>query len=566
MHEENNEVSKDTLTKKQLSEKLHTKKDSAKNELKQHAEHMKALPGSVHFNIKKSLSNRIRFIVNMSTLLTVILLGLIYAVLANKAINTIESALSSYYAEEIQQTLQRVEAQIASTKGTVASDGTSVQSELNSESIKTNRMFIDKMQTLTHVVPILSVDLYIDDRLTYQLDAKNLLISYFQNSTVVSESTDALETAQTLDELSQLNDMKMHTVTKDMLNLGGEKIGYAVIGIDFRILIFIYTVILMPIIFGSLLVLVIMKILTGFITKPILNPLKKLKNQLELLADENYENINPSIEIGKRSVVEVVDISLATNKLLNKMIKYNEVITQSEKMASIGQLTAAITHEINTPLGVINANAGLMQMITTEILTITDEEERQLMINSMAETASTTEEACLRIQEIIKSLRSYSRIDQADFMPASINDSIHGVITLTTNLHKNRIRIVEHLSDIPDVSCYIGLINQVFMNIMINAIQAIEKEGTITFETTADEEFVYAKISDTGCGIDKKNFYRVFEYGFTTKQPGSGSGIGLALSKNIMMKHNGEILIDSEIGVGTTITIKLPIKQNIEVK
>lgn len=522
-----------------------------------------------HVLIKKSLKNRIRFIVNVSIFMTIFFLGLIYVFMVNKGIMTIESTLSSYYVDEIQTTISRVEEQFNSGKTILNKDSTNVQYQLTAQNVMKNRMFIDRMQTLTHVVPILSVDLYINKELTYQVNAGELIQSYFEKISSLVDTTSEEISAQNMEDLQAINDyndMKINHTMSIIYNQAGDEIGTVELGIDVRILIIIYSIVIIPIIIGSIIVLILMRVVTHLITKPILNPLKKLNNQLELLADENYENINPSIEIGKRSVIEVVEISQATNKLLMKMINYNEVIMQSEKMASIGQLTAAITHEINTPLGVINANAGLMQMLTTEVLNAEKEDERQELVNSMAETAATTEEACLRIQEIIKSLRSYSRIDQADFVPASINDSIKGVITLTTNLHKNRIKIVEKLGAVPEVSCYIGLINQVFMNVMINAIQAIEKEGTITFVTTSDEHYVYAKIIDTGCGIEAKNFYRVFEYGFTTKQPGSGSGIGLALSKNIMTKHNGEILIDSQVGVGTTITIKLPIQQNIEVK
>jgi len=546
-----------------------------------------------HFHIKKSLKNRIRSIVNLSIFMTIIFLGFIYVGLANKGIIAVEKTLSSYYVEEIQQILNRIEEQISTELLTMTTDiavdvtdsggdgvtdgGTDdaaggtvdVSNVLTAKRVMSNRMFIEKMATLKRVVPILSVDIYVHEELTYQVNAEDLFQSYFEQMSETVEVELTLEEEQDYQDFQDLQDFKDMKVNRNISQLysqSGEVIGSVEVGIDVRVLVLIYAIVIVPILFGSFLVMLVMRVITHLITKPILNPLKKLNSQLELLADENYENINPSIEIGKRSVKEVVEISQSTNKLLTKMIKYNEVITQSEKMASIGQLTAAITHEINTPLGVINSNAGLMQLITTEVLNATTEDERQLLIGSMAETASTTEEACLRIQEIIRSLRSYSRIDQADFMPANINDSIKSVITLTTNLHKNKIKIVEHLGQIPDVSCYIGLINQVFMNIMINAIQSIEKEGTITFVTTSDNENVYAKIMDTGCGIEKKNFYRVFEYGFTTKQPGSGSGIGLALSKNIMMKHNGEILIDSEVGVGTTITIKLPIKQTIEVK
>jgi two-component system NtrC family sensor kinase len=309
--------------------------------------------------------------------------------------------------------------------------------------------------------------------------------------------------------------------------------------------------------------MLIMGLLGKVLTKPILNPINELIGKLNLLADEEYENLAPSLSVNSEDFREVYELSLATNRLLNKMLDYNEVITQSEKMASVGQLTAAITHEINTPLGAINANVGMIKLLSESM---TDEistgDEGTEIMENIIEAAKLSEEACVRIDKIIRSLKMYTRIDQVDFMPADINESIRSVIVLTTNLHKNRVIVKTEFGDVPNVFCHIGLINQVFMNIFINAIQSIENKGEVSIKTYADKENVYVTIADTGCGISSNNIYDIFQYGFTTKQPGSGSGIGLALSNNIIKKHNGSIEVDSKEGEGSVFTVTIPINRN----
>jgi signal transduction histidine kinase len=475
--------------------------------------------------------------------------------LIHQGFTIVATTTAFYYVEQIQEIV----------------DETAEVIELHEEKITADNFIIDKqfnkrMYSLSKIIPFFSIKLDVNGEVAYAFTASQIAEEMVKlRGRDIDEETylSIMEEFKTNRELNKKKNFEFEgtKVVETIMDHHDVAIGSVQVGIDSKIEYAMYLAVVLVIVLAGIVVVGIMRFITSFFTKPILKPIYKLQAQLDLLADENYDNINPSLIVDKRTVREIRELSDATNKLLTKMINYNEVITKSEKMASVGQLTAAITHEINTPLGVINANAGLMKMLTEEAVIADTTEDKQLLLESIIETADTTEEACGRIQEIIKSLRSYSRIDQADFMPASINESMKSVVTLTTNLHKNRINIIEEFGEVPDVNCYIGLVNQVFMNLIINAIQAIDGEGNITLRTTSDEQFVYASVIDTGCGIDLKDIYRVFEYGFTTKQPGSGSGIGLALSKNIVHKHNGEITIDSNVGVGSTITVRLPINQ-----
>jgi len=487
----------------------------------------------------RSLKNRIRFMVNLSTFFTVIIMSIMFLFFVNRMVFIIGTSTSEYYVEQIQTVVSRT-----------LENGTH---DLKTNNFLQNRMFQDEMVRLGNIVPVFSINMEIDGTMVFNRDAE----TFFKNYLGVESNREISNKSLAFDTLN-FNGTK---VTKILNDNKGNAIGSVRVGIDTRIEWLIYMGILLALVLGGLIVLLLMKIITSITVQPILKPLNRLQKQMEELADENYENVNPTLIVDKKTVREVYDLANVTNQLINKMVGYNEVITQSEKMASVGQLTAAITHEINTPLGTINSNVNMIKLMAEEASTIGDVEGLLEMNENIKESAALSEEACERIQKIIKSLRSFSRIDQADFMPSDINESIRSVITLTTNLHKNRIHIEEKLGEIPKVSCYIGLINQVFMNLIINAIQSIDGKGTITIETSSDNTFVYARITDTGCGISKRNIYRIFEYGFTTKQPGSGSGIGLALSKNIVKKHNGVILVDSQEGEGTTITVKIPINQ-----
>ncbi|MBN2221096.1 MAG: hypothetical protein JW708_02745 [Vallitaleaceae bacterium] len=508
-------------------------------------EQTKALQCKNHHH--KSLKQRIRFITNLSTFMSVALMILIFMGLINFAITKLGDEAVSYYMNQVQIIVDRF------TEKSVE--------EVTADEFTKNPFFISDMNNLINLVPIFSVEIRVEDELVYMVDAGELLKRLFTIEEIQEMQGADLEDA----DLQMLKEYASQTTV--LYDAEDHPIGTLRVGIDFRIQGMIYLLMISAIIFSGIIVLIVMKFVTMLISKPILNPLKKLQNQMEKLADEHYEDINPSLIVERRTVREVKELSEVTNRLLAKMIRFNEVVTQSEKMASVGQLTAAITHEINTPLGVIASNVNLIKQISEEARNTQDQEELKFLLDTVVDASLTSEEASLRIQKIIKSLRSFSRIDQADFMPADLNDSIQSTIVLTTNLHKNRIQIIEKLGDIPEVPCYIGLINQVFMNLLVNAIQAIESKGTITIESYREDQEVCVRFTDTGCGIPQTSIYRIFEYGYTTKQPGSGSGIGLALSKNIMQKHHGVIEVESVVGQGTTMTVRIPLQQpNREVR
>jgi len=171
-----------------------------------------------------------------------------------------------------------------------------------------------------------------------------------------------------------------------------------------------------------------------------------------------------------------------------------------------------------------------------------------------------------RIAKLVSSLKNFARLDEAEFPKTDIHEGIDSTLTLVHHELKNKVSVVKEYGEIPPVFCYSNQLNQVFMNLLVNAAQAIEDKGTIKIETCADDANVYIKISDTGKGIPPENLHRIFDPGFTTKSSGVGTGLGLSISYNIIQKHNGDIIIESEVGKGTQVVIILPIKQNLEIK
>jgi signal transduction histidine kinase len=230
-------------------------------------------------------------------------------------------------------------------------------------------------------------------------------------------------------------------------------------------------------------------------------------------------------------------------------------------MASVGLLTAAITHEINTPMGAINSNVQIEDMLLNELMAnpaVQSNEELNAMLGQLNEANGVNLTACSRIIEIIKSLKTISRLDQADFQEADINEGIRSVLVLTNNLLKRRITVHEDFGSIPPVKCFPGQLNQVFMNIIVNASQAIEGEGEIFIRTYQKDRDIYISIRDTGTGIREENLTKIFDPGFTTKGIGVGLGLGLYISYNIIQNHKGEISVSSEYGKGAEFTIRIP--------
>jgi signal transduction histidine kinase len=268
---------------------------------------------------------------------------------------------------------------------------------------------------------------------------------------------------------------------------------------------------------------------------------------------------------------EIADKNRQLESALQELKDAQSQLAQAEKMASLGNLAAGIAHEINSPVGAVKSAANTSQRSMEKVVK-TLEESRDLEemredqnFRKALEILRNNNDIIVmgseRINHIIHSLRNFARLEEADFQEADIHEGIKSTLTLLHHKMKNRVRVVREFGDIPKIQCYPNQLNQVFMNMLANASQAIEGEGTITIRTSISGAQIVVLISDDGKGIRREDLKRVFDPGFTTKGVGVGTGLGLSISYNIIKNHNGEIKVESEQGKGTDFTITLPIKQ-----
>ena len=242
-------------------------------------------------------------------------------------------------------------------------------------------------------------------------------------------------------------------------------------------------------------------------------------------------------------------------KTLSELKNTQMQLINTEKMASIGQLVSGVAHEINTPLASINSNNTLIKKILTSSETISN---NQLEI--LRDLNSIDIEAANRISNIVKSLKRFVRLDEAEFQEADINKELDLTLKLIAHEIKDNITIEKQYSELPPILCSVNMLNQVFMNILVNACHSIidNKAGKIIITTSFDEKFLYVKIKDNGIGIPTEQQNKIFNVGFTTKKIGIGTGLGLSISKKIIELHKGNITFTSKENTGTEFTISIP--------
>ncbi len=231
-------------------------------------------------------------------------------------------------------------------------------------------------------------------------------------------------------------------------------------------------------------------------------------------------------------------------------------LINTEKMASLGQLVSGVAHEINTPLSAISSNNKLINKILLE--NRIDEEQYELL----KELNSIDIEAAQRISDIVISLKKFVRLDEAEFQQADINSELDLTLKLLTHELKSNIEIVKNYGNIPPVLCSVNMLNQVFMNILLNACHSIREKnssGKITITTQTNNNNLVVKIKDNGCGIPHEIQNKIFSVGFTTKKSGIGTGLGLSISKKIIEIHKGEISFMSKEGEGTEFIVSIPL-------
>jgi signal transduction histidine kinase len=307
---------------------------------------------------------------------------------------------------------------------------------------------------------------------------------------------------------------------------------------------------------------------------PILNKEKECVGKVLSMADiTDLQNQKEKLQEQK----EELKITLENLKTTQSQL------IQSEKMASLGQLVAGIAHEINNPVTFISAGVDslninieevqqvldIYQGITpdnvkeklTEIKKLKEKIEYKETISEINKLIDSVRSGSERTTEIVKGLRTFSRLDEDVLKYVNIHEGLDSTLILMRNKYKERIEIENLYGDIPEIECYPGQLNQVFMNVLSNAIDAIDDKGTITIITSKSNETVRISIKDTGRGIPEENQSRIFEPFFTTKEVGKGTGLGLSICHSIINRHSGSIEVKSEVGKGSEFVIVLPMTQ-----
>jgi signal transduction histidine kinase len=255
-------------------------------------------------------------------------------------------------------------------------------------------------------------------------------------------------------------------------------------------------------------------------------------------------------------------------------------LLQSEKMASIGQLAAGVAHEINNPIAFVRANLISLKGYVTDMLSLLDAQEAGR--GDRAATGETSQaqaididflredipallvesiEGVTRVEKIVKDLKEFSHLDKADWLKADLHHGIETTLNVAAHELKYKVEVIRDYGELPLVECLPFQLNQVFLNLVVNAAQSIEGRGTITISTGIgiSDDSVWIRIADTGKGIEPAHLTRIFEPFFTTKPVGIGTGLGLSVSYSIIRRHGGSIEATSELGKGTEFTIRLPV-------
>ncbi|MET3131551.1 two-component system NtrC family sensor kinase [Oxalobacteraceae bacterium GrIS 1.11] len=313
-----------------------------------------------------------------------------------------------------------------------------------------------------------------------------------------------------------------------------------------------------------------------------------MHDALRLIRDEQgapLEVIGALTDITSRKTMEEALQAKGEEQqsLIVKLQEAHDQLLQSEKMASIGQLAAGIAHEINNPVGFVNSNMGSLQTYVTTLFGVIDAYEQSItalkgnpeVAIHMAKIRAEADLAFLkddvtdlvresmdglkRVKDIVQALKDFSHVGETEWQIADLHHGMDSTLNIVSNEIKYKATVDKQYGVLPQVKCLASQLNQVFMNLLVNASHAIKERGTITIRTGCANDWVWIEVGDSGCGIAPENLNRIFEPFFTTKPVGSGTGLGLSLSYGIVNKHGGKIEVVSEVGKGTRFTVRLPV-------
>ncbi len=258
-------------------------------------------------------------------------------------------------------------------------------------------------------------------------------------------------------------------------------------------------------------------------------------------------------------------------------------LLQQDKMASIGQLAAGVAHEINNPVGFVGSNLNTLRQYVTGLLELSEacdavlstpgdadaigaltRKREDIEIDFLREDLPLLLDECAdglsRVKKIVQDLKDFSRVDHSDWAQADLNVGLESTLNVVRHEVKYKAEVVKKLAPLPPVTCLAAQLNQVFMNLIVNAAHAIKDQGIITLLSGVEQEWVWVQVEDTGCGMSAEVQRRMFEPFFTTKDVGKGTGLGMSLSFSIVQKHGGAIQVQSTEGSGTAMRVWLPIE------
>jgi two-component system NtrC family sensor kinase len=269
--------------------------------------------------------------------------------------------------------------------------------------------------------------------------------------------------------------------------------------------------------------------------------------------------------------------------LFRKLEETQTQLLQSEKLASIGQLAAGVAHEINNPIGFVNSNLRTLHKYGECLLRLIDAYESssadlaedsaskkriekvrhdidlEYLRGDIIKMIEESIDGTARVRRIVLDLRDFSRMGEVEWQSSDLHAGLDSTLNLVWNEVKYKADVIKEYGIVPFVECIPSQINQIFMNLIVNAAQAIPEHGTITLRSGCEGNVAWVSVSDTGMGIPRENLSKIFNPFFTTKPPGKGTGLGLSVAYGIMKTHSGWIDVDSEVGRGTTFTIRLPV-------